>query len=85
MSLAECLAVALVIGRLQGDLRRVEEVVGEKIASEVVEISDTLGSREMGQRRRLGADAGKHLFGISKFTALRTIVSHEKTGKHTRE
>ena len=41
----------MVIGRLQGDLGRIEKIVGEKIASEVVEISDALGGRKMCQRR----------------------------------
>lgn len=49
--LTDSLAVTLVVGSLQRDLRRIKKVVGEQIAPEVVEISDSLRSWEVLQRR----------------------------------
>jgi hypothetical protein len=49
--LTDSLAVTLVVGSLKRDLRRIEEVVGEQISPEVVEISDSLRSWEVLQRR----------------------------------
>jgi hypothetical protein len=70
VSLACCLAVALVIGSLQCSLSREKEVVGEEVATEVVEVGNTLRGREVSQGGRLRGDARKHLFSVAKLAAL---------------
>jgi hypothetical protein len=65
MTLAESLPVTLVIGSLEGGLGGMEEIVCQEVSPKVVEVGNSLGGREVGERRRLGADTGEHLLGVS--------------------
>lgn len=68
--LIQCLAMALVVCCLECNSRGMEEVIRKEIASKIIKVRYPLRGRKIYQRRRLGADAGEHLFGIAELTTL---------------
>lgn len=62
--------MALIVCRLQGQLRSVEMVVGEVVAAEVVQEGSALGGWVERKRRRLLVYQGEYLLRASKLSAV---------------
>lgn len=73
--------MALVVGCLEGELSSVKMIIGEVIATEIVEERCALSSRVKRKGRRLLVYQGKDLFGASKLPAMKeefkTNIGHE--------